>query len=1218
MKKMISIVVILAMVFALVPVGAGAAQTVASGSCGEGVSWALSAEGVLTFIGAGSMGTERPWYGYIDQITAVVIGQGITDITPYAFARMDVTTVSIPDSVTVIGAGAFFGTALGKVELSGAVAEIGYGAFAQCPGLTGIFVDGANRRYHDENGLLYDGDTLIRVPAGVTAVTFPGELPEIAVDAFRGVTAAVTSVEEPIGTFGGELTWTPLTQPQPALKPQYCSAAFEGAIWLNVYFMTENLENPIQMGLLTFDHHPKIGTAAEAMEIVTDWTFDGSRYMVHTGGIPAKNLGDTLYLRLFAQLSDGSYLYSDIKSYSVQTYAEGLLKNTNPAVSGLAREILDYGAAAQTYFGYKTDTLMNACLDTAHVYADSWIGERPATLTMVGSEYRTCIRCGGGRQSRTTQQLTVRSLAVTEAPEQTVYRSGEAFNPKGMVLTATLSDGTTAAVEDYTYHMEGSTVTLSYGGASTQLSVTLTGPELLSVEQVFDRENGTAVYVEGLYVGVAEEGASSDKELLLKDLNSDAIIAVRNVPYGIFPEYGYEYGDQLRILAHIHSDGTANTPNKRYLEFSPENGRIQSTLVSVGNAVSYALDSAVKVSSWEQMQALFTVGAIAEYTFVEFTGELLVNRYDGSDGIGVSRMHLNGDATGISGIRTDGKRTVSLRDNVMERNLGRDWERLMFSQMPDTGSYPGCALSGRLVALYTGANGYYYQLTVLDPGWIDLQDYDNYDVVTEVAYAFHRQGNQIQYDQTQSRRNLNPSPEDATAANTLYMDCSSYVNGVYYEAFGENVLPYDLQTMRPSTAAFTDYARENPGAVDVIGYWENGDYTTATAINDVLEEVRSQLRVGDLLVYRHGQTEGSSGHVYIYVGEDTFLHCTGSSFVYGDTPSESCDKATADEKTIGAVQTISAQAIFVDTSDKRYLFKVTDSDSVYNFSLLRPLARGLLPTEESKKRMSIRGVDLEKQFSKSAVCLGDTLTCTLTLTNYSDIRQTVLLEETLSQNVSYAGGMPICVGDRLRWRGGIPAGGSVVVSYTLTVEGGGLVESRTSLNGVTASGPAATVSGYSEERLQTVAAQAQRCVGRTFADPMDLAAELYPETDFGGTTAMAVLSAVIDKKNDTCLDHPLLVPNLYGGLDIKNGFVYDNQRTRLVRQENLAVGDVIVAEYDGICDVFLYCGDGLLVQASSTAPCTQVTSSGNIYAADDILVTLTAYDRFAVLRPSRI
>ncbi|HWT74311.1 MAG TPA: bacterial Ig-like domain-containing protein [Mobilitalea sp.] len=46
---------------------------------------------------------------------------------------------------------------------------------------------------------------------------------------------------------------------------------------------------------------------------------------------------------------------------------------------------------------------------------------------------------------------TLSSIAITTAPTKTSYTSGQAFDPAGMVVTATYSDSTTAAVTGYTF-----------------------------------------------------------------------------------------------------------------------------------------------------------------------------------------------------------------------------------------------------------------------------------------------------------------------------------------------------------------------------------------------------------------------------------------------------------------------------------------------------------------------------------------------------------------------------------------------------------------------------------------------------------------------------------------------------------------------------------------------------------------------------------------------
>ena len=85
--------------------------------------------------------------------------------------------------------------------------------------------------------------------------------------------------------------------------------------------------------------------------------------MARSQGIPAKQLGDDLYLRVYAKLSDGTYVYSSVQRYSAKSYAADILKNSsNPDMKALVVSMLNYGAAAQVHFNHNTDKLMNAGL----------------------------------------------------------------------------------------------------------------------------------------------------------------------------------------------------------------------------------------------------------------------------------------------------------------------------------------------------------------------------------------------------------------------------------------------------------------------------------------------------------------------------------------------------------------------------------------------------------------------------------------------------------------------------------------------------------------------------------------------------------------------------------------------------------------------------------------------------------------------------------------
>ena len=83
------------------------------GSCGENLSWQLTANGELIISGYGAMKNYHsqnvaPWMEYADYINSICINDGITEIGSQAFRKLiNVEHVDIPKSVTKIGANAF-------------------------------------------------------------------------------------------------------------------------------------------------------------------------------------------------------------------------------------------------------------------------------------------------------------------------------------------------------------------------------------------------------------------------------------------------------------------------------------------------------------------------------------------------------------------------------------------------------------------------------------------------------------------------------------------------------------------------------------------------------------------------------------------------------------------------------------------------------------------------------------------------------------------------------------------------------------------------------------------------------------------------------------------------------------------------------------------------------------------------------------------------------
>ena len=112
------------------------AATVASGTCGENLTWTLDDAGTLTISGTGPMSdftsSRAPWYDYLDSIETAVIENGVTSIGEDAFySCYCLTSVTIPESVTAIGSHAFSDcSGLASITLPSSVTTIGSYAFS--------------------------------------------------------------------------------------------------------------------------------------------------------------------------------------------------------------------------------------------------------------------------------------------------------------------------------------------------------------------------------------------------------------------------------------------------------------------------------------------------------------------------------------------------------------------------------------------------------------------------------------------------------------------------------------------------------------------------------------------------------------------------------------------------------------------------------------------------------------------------------------------------------------------------------------------------------------------------------------------------------------------------------------------------------------------------------------------------------------------------------
>ncbi len=176
-KRIVALLLILCLIAWLVP--AVSAAEIASGTCGENLSWVLTENGSLTISGTGKMknyssaaNKPAPWFGYSDMISEVVVDNGVTSLGNCAFEQLPLlASVTLPQTLTEIGTYAFEKClSLKQIALPNSLTEIGHNAFDGCSKLQEITIPSGITAIED--GTFHNCSALIRaeLPDGLTDI----------------------------------------------------------------------------------------------------------------------------------------------------------------------------------------------------------------------------------------------------------------------------------------------------------------------------------------------------------------------------------------------------------------------------------------------------------------------------------------------------------------------------------------------------------------------------------------------------------------------------------------------------------------------------------------------------------------------------------------------------------------------------------------------------------------------------------------------------------------------------------------------------------------------------------------------------------------------------------------------------------------------------------------------------------------------------------------
>ena len=107
-----------------------------SGKCGDNVTWTLKTDGTLTISGTGAMTdyttfNGSPLYAYREDVTKLIVEEGVTSIGSYAFYKCYCNSVELPASLTKIGTSAFQAARMTSFVIPDGVTRIEYGVFGQ-------------------------------------------------------------------------------------------------------------------------------------------------------------------------------------------------------------------------------------------------------------------------------------------------------------------------------------------------------------------------------------------------------------------------------------------------------------------------------------------------------------------------------------------------------------------------------------------------------------------------------------------------------------------------------------------------------------------------------------------------------------------------------------------------------------------------------------------------------------------------------------------------------------------------------------------------------------------------------------------------------------------------------------------------------------------------------------------------------------------------------
>ncbi|MBQ2818972.1 MAG: hypothetical protein IJF14_01160 [Clostridia bacterium] len=565
-------------------------------------------------------------------------------------------------------------------------------------------------------------------------------------------------------------------------------------------------------------------------------------------------------------------------------------------------------------------------------------------------------------------------------------------------------------------------------------------------------------------------------------------------------------------------------------------------------------------------------------------------------------------------------------------------------------------------------------ISVLDLTGLTFQNRSGVDAICELAFAYDRRGEWIQYetysisrtaggdgghnqniDRTNNLR-ISPSaiPEEANSTSILYLDCAGFINAVYVNSINssygekESIEIVDDENTRMFFYALT----------------HNEDEIEAA---EILADFEAILQPGDLIAYAYTNKNGGNpvdGHTMIYLGNGMMAHCEGEVFIDGSYhKSGDVDKIGHPfdtEEINGAITIESIYDTLLNKDHHRYLFSgQTKKDK---FAILRPLdLDGSATTANAQKRLNhLTGVVIETVCSHpygKTVATGEVITMTYNIANTSSSYKGFTVEFLIPSGTTPVNGTPVVTyssGNQYAAQAvQLQAGETKTISFSIRVNDntaeGTKINIKTLAANLSLNTCVVTVgNGLSNVSLNEISSLLSSANTLTATSDFTLMQAFYSKIgaslNLGGAqTIYALLDDIFTYNTGTGFAYmatssnnagqKMLAPGLYGGYRLNTTGAIHNARIKKLTTDALMPGDIIVFSGDPFsnisdlpneCNLYIYLGNDTFITYDGGVKTFTANGKDRIahytgYSAkylDDELAQLFGCGVFAVLRPS--